>query len=120
MGSILAEASIYGRAIHLAKAAGIIRCEMLQHKVHHKNVTYEHPQNSMPAKLLQFVAMIDHGADIMSQQEHGALKSDIAMAHLLQYNCFAKPRTETNVHRHSMDQETPFAVYIRMSVFGVC
>ena len=120
MGSILAEASINGRAIHLAKAAGIIRREMLQHKVHHENVTYEHPENSVPAKLLQFVAMEDHGADIMSQQEHGALKSDIAMAQLLQYNCFAKPRTETYVHRHSMDRETPFAVYIRMSVFGVC
>ena len=53
--------------------------------------------------------MIEHGSDIKSQLGHGASKSDIAIAQLLQYNCF---------DRHSKDRETPFAVYVGLSVFG--
>ena len=119
VGSILVQASKYGEAIHLAKAAGIIRRDMLQHKSKW-NDTFQNgcPEDAVPPSLLQFVCMIEHGADIKSQLQLGASKSDIAMAQLLQYNCFAKYKVGSQVHRHSKDRETPFAVYIGMSVFA--
>ncbi len=40
------------------------------------------------------------------------------MAQLLQYNCFAKYNEEEHSHRHSKDWETPFALYLAMSVFA--
>lgn len=68
--------------------------------------------------LLQFVCMIEHGSEIKSQLEHGASKSDMAIAQLLQYNCFAKYKEGAQTHRHSKDRETPFSVYMGLSVFG--
>lgn len=62
--------------------------------------------------------MIKHGADIKSQLQHGASKSDLAISQLLQFNCFTKYQEGTEVHRHSKDRETPFAVYVGMSVFA--
>ena len=62
--------------------------------------------------------MIEHGSDIKSQLEHGASKSDMAIAHLLLYKCFAKYKEGAQSHRHSKDCETPFAVYVGLSVFG--
>ena len=90
---------------------------MLQHKSKW-NDTFQNrcPEDAVPSSLLQFVCMIEHGADIKSQLELGASKSDLAMAHLIQYNCFAN--TKSQVHRHSNDRETPFAVYIGMCVFA--
>ena len=49
-----------GKQLILQKAAGIMRREM-----HHENAIYEHPENTFPAPMLQFVVMIEHGADIM-------------------------------------------------------
>ena len=62
--------------------------------------------------------MIEHGADIKSQIKHGATKFDLAIAQLLQYNCFAKYKEDASTHRHSKDYETPFVVYVGFSVFA--
>lgn len=119
VGSILEQASKYGEAIHLAKAAGMIRRDMLQHKSQFNSTLYGGcPEETVPQSLLQFVCMIEHGADIKSQLQHGASKSDLAMAQLLEYNCFAKYKAGSEVHRHSKDRETPFAVHVGMSVFA--
>jgi len=59
---------------------------------------------------LEFVCMIEHGADIKSQLKCGA--------QLLQYNCFEKYKEGVKVHRHCKDRETPFAVYVGLSVFA--
>ena len=119
VGAILEQASKYGEAIHLAKAAEMIRRDMLQHKSQF-DITFHDGclEQAVPASLLQFVCMIEHGADIKSQLQHGASKSDLAMSQLLQYNCFTKSQKGTQVHRHSKDRETPFAVYMGMSVFA--
>ena len=119
VGAILSEARKYGEAIHLAKAAGIIRRDMLQHKSDFTSTCLDGClEDAVPSSLLQFVRMIEHGADIKSQLQHKALKSDLALSHLLQYNCFAKYREGSKVHRHSKDRETPFAVYIGMHIFA--
>ena len=95
VGAILAEASKYGEAIHLAKAARMIRHDTLQHKSHVQfNSTCLDGclEDAVPSSLLQFVCMIEHGTDIKSQL-HEASKSDLAMSHLLQYNCLNLQRT---------------------------
>ena len=119
VGAILAEASTYGEVIHLANAAGMIRRDMLQHKSQFNSTClYGCLEDAVPSSLLQFVCMIEHGTDIKSQLQHGAPKSDLAMSHLLQYNCFAKYKEGSTVHRHSKDHETPFAVYTGMHMFA--
>ncbi|CAC5389469.1 unnamed protein product [Mytilus coruscus] len=60
----------------------------------------------------EFVCMIEHGTDIKSQLRFGASKIDLTMAHLLQYNCYAKYREGAATHIHSKDRETPFAVIL--------
>ena len=53
-----------------------------------------------------------------SELQHGAPKFDLAIAQLLQYNCFARSKKGAQFHRHCKDRETPFAVYIGMCVFA--
>ena len=54
--------------------------------------------------------MIEHGADIKSQLRFGASKTDLAMAQLLQYNCYARYRKGVAPQRHSKDRETSFPI----------
>ena len=60
--------------------------------------------------------MIKHGADIKSKIRFGATTTDLAMAQLLQCNCFAKYKEGATTQRHSRDRETPLPVYTGMSV----
>lgn len=56
IGSILSEASHYGEAIHLAKAAAIIRQDMLRHKSSFSSNFHEKEFGQVvPISLLQFV-----------------------------------------------------------------
>ena len=75
-------------------------------------------QDAIPPTLLQFVGMIEHGADIKSQLRFGASKSDLAMAQLLQYNCYARYKEGAATHRHSRERDTPFPLYMGMAVFA--
>ena len=53
-----------------------------------------------------------------SQLRFGSSKSDVAIAELLQYNCFSKEKEGANVLRHPKDRETPFPVYMGMAVYA--
>lgn len=102
IGSILADVSKYGEAFHLTEAARIIRRDMLNQKTRFSGAFPEGCLvESVPPSLLQFICMIEHGADIKSQLCHGASKSDLAISQLLQYNCFSKYNEVSKVHRHS-------------------
>jgi len=80
VGEIIAQASKYGEAIHVAKAAGIIRNDMLKHKRPFNGTFHDGClEDSVPASLLQFVCMIENRADIKSQLEHGISKSTIGV-----------------------------------------
>lgn len=120
VGSILAEANKYGDAIHLARAAAMIRSDMLDHKSQFSTTfsVDDNVNNVVPQSLLQFVCMISHGSDIKSQLNYGASKSDIALSQLLQYNCVTKYKEGASFHRHSKDRETPFAVYVGLLVYA--
>lgn len=92
---------------------------MLEHKsafdgTFHKGCIEE----AFPPSLLQFVGMVEHGADIKSQLRFGASKTDLAIAKLLQYNCYARYKEGATTHRHLKDHETPFPVYIGMFIYA--
>jgi len=119
IGPVLSQASDYSDAIILSKAASILRSQMLNHKSKFNgNFNEQCIDDSVPPMLQQFVSMIEHGADIKSQLRFGASKTDLAMAQLLQYNCYGRCRNEKATQRHSKDRETPFPVYIGMAVYA--
>ena len=53
-----------------------------------------------------------NGVGIKSQLRFGALKTDSAMAQLLQYNCFSKYKVGLTKYRFSKEHEIPFPVFI--------
>ena len=119
VGSVLSQAPKYSEAIHLAKTAEMIRRDMLHHKSNFSSTFHDTDlQRLVPPSLLQFVCMIEHGADIKYQIQHGASESGLSISQLLQYNCFAKYKEGMDVHRRSKDCEAPFAVYIGLYVFA--
>ena len=74
-------------------------------------------EQAVPLTLLQFVAMLEHGADIKSQLRFGASKTDLAIAQLLQYNYYARYKEGAATLRHFKDRETPFPIYMGVSVY---
>ena len=73
---------------------------------------------AVPPSLLEFVGLVEHGADIKSQLRFGASKADLAMAQLIQYNCSDKFKEGAASHRYPNYRETPFPIYIGLSVFA--
>jgi len=119
VGLALSESCAYCDAIILFKAAKIPRRQMLDRKIV-ADGTYnmDSTEEAIPPSLLQFVGMVEHGADIKSQLRFGAPKTDLAMAQLLQYNCYARFKEGAPTHRHSKVRETPFPIYIGLSVLA--
>ncbi|KAH3718040.1 hypothetical protein DPMN_060838 [Dreissena polymorpha] len=116
VGEALSQAMDYFDALIVTKAAKILRKQMGEHKRACNGSFYEDCiEDSVPSILLQFVCMIENGADIKSQLRFCAPKTDLAMAQLLQYNCYAKYKEGTKTFRHSKDHETPLPVFIGMS-----
>ena len=75
---------------------------MLEHKVPFQGSFNENCiEDSLPSILLQFVCMMEHGADIKSQLMFGASKTDLAMAQLLQYNCYTKYKEGAKTFRRT-------------------
>jgi hypothetical protein len=119
IGTVLSKFEAYDEAIIITKAAKILRRRMVDHKSSFCGTFNDQcVENSMPSVLLQFVSMIEHGADIKTQLKVGASKTDFAMAQLLQYNCFAKFQEDGKLLRHSKDRETPFPVFLGLSVYS--
>ena len=118
VGTVLSKAINYTEAIIITKAAKILRQRMMDHKSSFTGTfNDECVENSIPSTLLQFVSMIEHGADIKSQLRLGASKTDLAMSQLLQYNCYTKYQEDGKLLRHSKDRETPFPVFFGLSVY---
>ena len=106
----MSQASNYSATIILAKVAKILREHMIDHKSAFSGTFHErYVEYAIPSTLLLF----EQGADIKSQLRFGASKSDLAMAKLLQYNCYTKYREGATTYR-----ETLFAVFMVMSVYA--
>ncbi|KAK4304447.1 hypothetical protein Pmani_023602 [Petrolisthes manimaculis] len=119
VGSVLSTAVDYTEAIIITKAAKILRQRMIDHKSVFAGTFDDNcVEDSVPQVLLQFVSMIEHGADIKSQLRFGASKTDFALSQLLQYNCYSKYQDGGKLLRHSKDHETPFPIFLGLSVYS--
>ena len=121
VGPMISTASKYSNSeeMILANAANILRKKMLNHKRMFEGKLDEIAIfNSIPPSLLQFVCMIEHGVDIESQLQFGSTTTDLALAQLLQYNCFQKTTEDSTTKRHSRDRETPFPIFTGLSIYA--
>lgn len=117
-GSILSKASEFSDAVILNKAASILRRHMLAHEwKFNGRFRADSVGNSIPQSLQQFVCMVEHGVDIKSQLELGSSKTDLAVAQLLQYNCY-RHKSNSSTFRHSHNRETPFPIFMGLSLYG--
>ena len=68
IGAAFSQASIYSKAIILVKAAKILPGHMIDHESAFAGTFHEgYVEYAIPSTLLQFVCMIEHGADKKSQ-----------------------------------------------------
>ena len=115
----LSKASEYSDALVMAKAAKVLRRHILDHQSKFDGTFPEGcVKDAIPSILLQFVGMIEHGADVKSHLRFGASKSDQAISQLLQYNCYSRYKEGTATHIHSKKRETPSPVYMGLSIFA--
>ena len=73
-------------------------------------------EDAVPPSLLQFVGMVEHGAESKFQLIFNASKAVMAIAKLLQYNCYARYKEGAATNRHSKDRKIPFHIYLGMFV----
>ena len=111
VGLALFQAVEYSETLIMAKAPKILRRHILDHKSRFDGTFHEGCiKDAIPSVLLQFIGIVEHGADIKSQLRFGTSKSD--QAQLLQYNCYSSFKEGAATHRHPKDRETAFPVYI--------
>ena len=92
---------------------------MIDHKVAFAGTFHEgYVEYAIPSTLLQFVCMIEHGDDIKSQLRFGAPMTDLAMAQLLQYNCYGRYREGGSNVQARERPRIPFAVFMGMSDYA--
>ena len=75
-------------------------------------------EENIHPSLLQF--LYPHRADIKSQIQSGASKSELVRSQLLQYNCSVKYEAglQDCRYRYPRDHEAPSFVYVGLSVYG--
>lgn len=118
MGEAFATACDYNDALIVAKAAKILRKQMLEHEVEFDGtLTADIRRESVPPSLLEFVSVLQNGCDIKSQLKYGTSSTDLALAQLLYFNCRKNPASSTFI-RHSKSREPPFPIYIGLLLFA--
>ena len=105
-------------AVHLAKAAQIVRKDMLEKKQNFDGTfTSSCQKDSVPTSLLALVTMILEGPNIQDQTDLETTESDIALriSQLLLFNT-VKHRSVAGSARHNTERETPLAIYLGLLV----
>lgn len=102
-------------AVHLARAANIVRRDMFKHRNQFDGSFQANCQEtSVPASLLALVSMVVNGPNIEAQSNATTPQSVFTISQLLMHNSFKRHRTQqsTNIIRHSQERETPLPIYI--------
>ena len=106
-------------AIHLARAAKIVRREMFKVKMGFNGPFDARCQEeSVPVSLLALVSMVLNGPNIESQSSCSTgSQHALTLSQLLLYNSSKRHRNEpTDSFRHNQERETPVPIYIGMMV----
>lgn len=112
-------------AMHLARAANIIRSELFKCcNIFNGTFTQKHEDECISSSLLELVNMILHGPAMKSKNENTSNMSAPFAAHtiadLIAFNSLQhKPRDDKvnpGVHRHNKNRETPTPIYLGLKV----
>jgi len=125
IGNALGKACEYDAdndAVHLARAAAIVRREMFKRKISFNgSFDTECQESSVPVSLLALVSMVLNGPNIKTQSANctSYLQSALTISQLLIYNSSIRRRektnaTETSSVRHSLERKTP--IYLGLMV----
>lgn len=103
-------------AIHLAKAANIVRRDIFKMK-NPFNGSFEKTcqEDSVPASLLALVAMVTNGPNIKAQSSISTIPQPIlTVAQLLMYNSLVRRREchSGTIYKHNRGRETPLPIYL--------
>ena len=105
-------------AVHLAKAAQIVRKDMLEKKQSFDGTfTSSCQKDSVPTSLLALVTMMLEGPNIQDQTDLETIESDTALtiSQLLLFNT-VKHRSVAGSARHNTERETSLAIYLGLLV----
>ena len=106
------------KASCLAKAASIVRKDMLEKKTSFTGTFEKNCQNdSIPQCLYSLVNMILHGPNIRKQAEYKSTQATLTVSQLLQFNSYFSNRSECSHHdHHNRCRETPLPIYLGLSI----
>ncbi len=114
IGSALSKACEYDAdndAVHLARAANIVRRDMFKMKNQFSgSFGTKCQEQSVPVSLLALVAMVLNGPNIEAQSSSSAMPQPVLrISQLLMHNSLVRSRKKqvTNTIRHSQERETP-------------
>ena len=130
IGNALGKACAYDAdndAVHLARAAAIVRREMFKRKnIFNGSFDTECQERSVPVSLLALVSMILNGPNIKTQSANctSYLQSALTISQLLIYNSSIRRREKTNATetstlcsvKHNLERETPLPIYLGLMV----
>lgn len=105
-------------AIHLSKAASIVRKDMLAMKYNFDGSFDRNCQaESVPASLVSLVNMILYGPNIETQASNSSkAQAGLTISQLLQYNSYLRRRGDVVRVRRNKNRETPVSLYIGLSI----
>ena len=105
-------------ALHVSKAADIVRSDILEKSMKLEGSFEENcMETSVPQSLIGLVSMIEHSPGIETQMETETTKSDLAISQVLHYNCHQSPKKRNiMLQNHSKSRETPFVIYVWFAV----
>ena len=105
-------------AVHLARAAKIVRRDMLKLKNEFSgSFDTQCQEKSVPVSLLALVSMVLYGTNITIQTSSASMPQPaLTLSQLLMYNCLVCQSKTATITRHSQDRETPLPVYLGIMV----
>ncbi|CAB3987995.1 Hypothetical predicted protein [Paramuricea clavata] len=106
------------KASCLAKAANIVRKDMLEKKTSFTGTFEKNCQkDSIPQCLYSLVNMILHGPNIRKQAENRSTQATLTVSQLLQFNSYFSNRSGCSHHdHHNRCRETPLPIYLGLSI----
>ena len=107
-------------AVHLARAASIVRRDMFKMKNQFNgSFKMKCQEKSLPASLLALVAMVLNGPNIQTQSSSSAISQPVlTISQVLMYNSLVRPRKNhaASTIRHNQERETPLPIYLDMLI----
>ena len=106
-------------AIVLAKAAEIVRRDILNHEKTKFNGSFsqECQQESVPQSLMALIGMVMAGPNIVQQSSNATdTQAMLSVSQLVRHNIIIRRRVGSTSHYHSIDREPPLPIYLGLLI----